>query len=366
MKGSRLNIQAIMLIAILTMLCGCKGGRTTSFVSADASTADGDTIEMRYAKLLRMVRLDGQTVHVDIVNPWNTSAVLRSYDISAPFGRAAVSSSVHCSLIDELGKTGCISGVFDAEYCNNDNVRKALDSGKILNFGNSMAPDMERLIDASPDALLLIPFENGGVYGTMDQLGVPVIECADYMEEGPLARAEWMKFYGLLFGCYDEACALFDQVEAEYDALMHEKGGKSVVLDLITGSTWYQPGGNSTIGLMLTDAGADYPFAGHPQQGSLALSPETVFDECQDADVWLIRYTDAADKTYDQLARDNRMYGQMQAYKNRSVYGCNLQYVRFFEETPFHPERLLKDFVKIFHPDELPDYELKYFTPLSE
>ena len=348
------------------MLCGCKGGRTTSFVSGEGSAAEGDTIEMRYAKLLRMVRLDEQTVHVDIVNPWNNSAVLRSYDITTPFKRAAVSSSVHCSLIDELGKVDCIAGVFDAEYSNVASIRKGLDAGTILDFGNSMAPDTERLIDASPDVLMLIPFENAGVYGTMEQLGVPIIECADYMEEGPLGRAEWMKFYGLLFGCYDEACALFDQVEAEYNALIHKKGSKSVVLDLITGSTWYEPGGNSTIGLMLKDAGADYPFAGHPQQGSLALSPETVFDECQDADVWLIRYTDAADKTYGQLARDNLMYGQMQAYKNRKVYGCNLQYVRFFEETPFHPERLLKDFVKIFHPDELSGYELKYFTPLAE
>ena len=366
MKERRQNIQAIIFASILLMLCGCKGGRTTSFVSGEDSATKGDTIQMRYAKLLRMIRLDNGTVHVEIIDPWNTSSVLCSYDIQAPFKHVAVSSTVHCSLIDELGKTGNIAGVFDAQYNNIESISEGLANHSILDFGNSMAPDMERLIDASPDALLLIPFENGGVYGTMDQLGVPVIECADYMEQGPLGRAEWMKFYGLLFGCYDEACSLFDKIEADYNELIHKNCNKKVVLDLITGSTWYQPGGNSTIGLMLKDAGANYPFAGHPQQGSLALSPETVFEQCKDADVWLIRYTYKEDKTYRQLAGESHMYGQISAYKNHKVYGCNLQYVRFFEETPFHPERLLRDFVKIFHPDELPDYELKYFTPMAE
>ena len=68
-----------------------------------------------------------------------------------------------------------------------------------------MKPDIERIIDLRADAILLSPFENSGGYGRLEQIGVPIIECADYMETSALGRAEWMKFYGLLYGKEHEA-----------------------------------------------------------------------------------------------------------------------------------------------------------------
>ena len=71
---------------------------------------------------------------------------------------------------------------------------------RIVDCGNGMNPDIEKIIDLRPDAIMLSPFENSGGYGRVGKLGVPVIECADYMETSPLGRAEWLRFYGLLVG----------------------------------------------------------------------------------------------------------------------------------------------------------------------
>ena len=194
------------------------------------------------------------------------------------------------------------------------------------------------------------------------------------METSPLGRAEWMKFYGMLYGKAEEADSLFKQVAADYNELktmVKTSKGKSndsprVICDLITGSTWYVPGGNSTSGRLIADAGGDYIFRTRSESGSLALAPETVFEESQDADVWFLKYTNnLTDMSYQELAKESPLYAQMKAFKERKVYGCNLSYVHFYNDLPYHPERHLKDMIRMFHPDLLPDYQLKYYKPLK-
>lgn len=114
------------------------------------------------------------------------------------------------------------------------------------------------------------------------------------------------------------------------------------------------------------DAGARYIFADIPQSGSAALAFETVFDKGQHADYWLIKYNQQVDKTYRELKSDYAPYANFDAFRNRKVYGCNTGRIPFYEEVPFHPELLLEDLVKVFHPTVLKDYTPRYFTNLAE
>ena len=114
------------------------------------------------------------------------------------------------------------------------------------------------------------------------------------------------------------------------------------------------------------DAGANYVFADDEHSGSVPLAFETVFDKGQNADFWLIKYNQAIDKTYKELEQDYAPYTGFRAFKERNIYGCNTGKVDFYEDSPFHPDRLLKDLIKIFHPTLLEGYELKYFTKLAE
>ena len=136
--------------------------------------------------------------------------------------------------------------------------------------------------------------------------------------------------------------------------------------ELKSGSAWYVPGGRSTTGKLYKDAGGDYLFAHYPNSGAVPLSFETVFDKAQAADVWLMKYNHPTDKTYSSIEEDYSPYANFEAFKKRNIYHSNTAYKEYYEDFPFHPDLVLKDLIKIFHPSLLPEYELKYFSKLAE
>lgn len=289
--------------------------------------------------------------------------------IRTPLKKSVVYTSVHTSLFDELGNYDAIKGVCDKEYMYLDKIRKDVAEGKITDCGLGTNPDIERIIELNPDAILLSPFENAGTYGKLGKLGIPIIECADYMENSALGRAEWVRFYGMLIGKEKEADSLFNAVEADYNAtkalVKNAKNRPTAITEKKYGSTWYVAGALSTVGGLLSDAGADYVFYDEKVSGSVPMAPEVVFDRAQQADIWMFKYNQAVDITSDQLAAEWGNYSKMKAFKQGNVYQCNLSLVPYYEETPFHPNILLKDYVKIFHPEVLKDYQLRYYKRLT-
>ena len=235
--------------------------------------------------------------------------------VRTPVERSAVFIAPHCQLMYELGCQQAIRGVCDLDYINIPDVKKraaaagnaaarkasvgnvsaenAAAGNSIVDCGSSMAPDIERIIALKPEAILLSPFENSGGYGKLDKLHIPIIEAADYMESSPLGRAEWMKFYGMLFkkdgnapktalaaSCEPKADSLFAKIEKEYLKLKVEAAGYpkglSILTERKTGNVWYVPGGQSTIGILLKDANVRYIFEDDEHSGSLPMSPEQI------------------------------------------------------------------------------------------
>lgn len=370
------------IVTWVLLLSACGGGSKTSSLQAE-----GDTVRMKYSSLLQIVKHADYTV-VTIRNPWDTLKVLHTYLLAdrekplpehlpegtvvrTPLQKSVIYSSVHCSLWSELDELKGIGGVCGLEYIKLPQIQEGCRNGSIVNVGNSMNPDIERIIDLRPDAILLSPFENSGGYGRVGKLNIPIIGCADYMETSALGRAEWMRLYGLLLGKEAQADSLFAGIEKEYLTLTQQVKSQNlkrptVISEMKNSSAWYIPGGNSTMGRLYQDAGADYVFAYLSNSGSVPLAFETVFDRGGNADIWLIKYNQPQDKTYSELERDYAPYARFKAFQDRKVYGCNTNHVPFYEESPFHPELLLKDLIKIFHPELLPDYDLKYFSNLAE
>lgn len=370
------------IVTWVLLLSACGGGSKTSSLQAE-----GDTVRMKYSSLLQIVKHADYTV-VTIRNPWDTLKVLHTYLLAdrekplpehlpegtvvrTPLQKSVIYSSVHCSLWSELDELKGIGGVYGLEYIKLPQIQEGCRNGSIVNVGNSMNPDIERIIDLRPDAILLSPFENSGGYGRVGKLNIPIIECADYMETSALGRAEWMRLYGLLLGKEAQADSLFAGIEKEYLTLTQQVKSQNlkrptVISEMKNSSAWYIPGGNSTMGRLYQDAGADYVFASLSNSGSVPLAFETVFDRGGNADIWLIKYNQPQDKTYSELERDYAPYARFKAFQDRKVYGCNTNHVPFYEESPFHPELLLKDLIKIFHPELLPDYDLKYFSNLAK
>jgi iron complex transport system substrate-binding protein len=196
------------------------------------------------------------------------------------------------------------------------------------------------------------------------------------MESSALGRAEWMKFYGMLFGKEKEADSLFAAVEKNYMSLRDkvssfksQVAGKhrpspKILMDKQTGSVWYVPGGRSTIGRLIADAGADYPWQGDDHSGSLPLSFESVLEKGGPCDIWLFRYNSPHAITAKELLSEKPAYSQFKAFQKGEIYGCNTATSTFYEDTPFRPDLLLRDFITICFP-ELGLGESTYFVKIQ-
>ncbi len=403
------------LLALL-VLTACQGGKTTA-----GEAEEGDTLKMKYAKLLTIVKhgekgtaslnndaedADYQYAEVNVANPWKAGTLLHRYilipkgkegdetvarlalqrtsgmgcttdTVRTPVERSAVFIAPHCQLMHEMGCQQAIRGVCDLDYINIPDVKKrAASAGKaaagktsagnsIVDCGSSMAPDIERIIALKPEAILLSPFENSGGYGKLDKLHVPIIEAADYMESSPLGRAEWMKFYGMLFGneegksngisgsCEPKADSLFAKIEKEYLKLKAEAAGYpkglSILTERKTGNVWYVPGGQSTIGILLKDANARYIFEDDEHSGSLAMSPEPILAKGKQVDVWAFKYFGGAPLSQAQLLQEYDGYKALAAFSRGNIYQVDTSMVPYFELTSFHPELLLREFIILAH-----------------
>ena len=344
---------------------------------------DGDTVSLKYASLLTIVDYDGYSV-ATIRNPWKEGMTLHTYVlvpkgtnpevpegtvIQTPIQRSAVFTTVHCSLLTTLGCGEAIVGVADSKYIKIPWIQEQIKQGRIVDCGNGLNPVVEKIMDIKPDVIMLSPFENSGGYGKIEDIHIPIVECAEYMESSPLGRAEWMKFYGRLFGQQERADSLFAVVDSCYQALKAQAAqageGRSVLFDKIVGNVWYVPGGRSTIGQMIKDAGGRYPWADNEQSGSLSLPFETVLEKAGESDVWLYRYTSDHVMTLEELMGDHRGYDQLKPYRTGEVYGCNVEVSRFYEESPFRPDYLLCDFIQILHPEITNLPPLRYYVKVK-
>lgn len=430
-----MNRKKYIFGALLTLLVltACQGGKTTA-----GEAEEGDTLKMEYAKLLTIVKhgekgtasldedaesAEYQYAEVNVANPWKAGTLLHRYilipkgkegdetvarlalqrtsgmgcttdTVRTPVERSAVFIAPHCQLMYELGCQQAIRGVCDLNYINIPDVRKrAASSGNassgnasaqnsIVDCGSSMAPDIERIIALKPEAILVSPFENSGGYGKLDKLRIPLIEAADYMESSPLGRAEWMKFYGMLFGkdknisttaagkaseaavgkaseatllasCELRADSLFAQIEKEYLKLKAEAGklpkGLSILTERKTGNVWYVPGGQSTIGILLKDANARYIFSDDKHSGSLPMSPEQILAKGSQVDVWAFKYFGGAPLSQVQLLQEYDGYKALAAFNRGNIYQVDTSTVPYFELTSFHPELLLREFIILAH-----------------
>lgn len=429
-----MNRKKYIFGALLTLLVltACQGGKTTAGEAEEGDTLKMEyakllTIVKHGEKGTASLDEDAegaeyQYAEVNVANPWKVGTLLHRYilipkgkegdetvarlalqrtsgmgcttdTVRTPVERSAVFIAPHCQLMYELGCQQAIRGVCDLNYINIPDVRKRVASaGKassgnassgnassgnasaqnsIVDCGSSMAPDIERIIALKPEAILVSPFENSGGYGKLDKLHIPIIEAADYMESSPLGRAEWMKFYGMLFGnaskaadgnaskavlsasCEATADSLFAQIEKEYLKLKAEAGklpkGLSILTERKTGNVWYVPGGQSTIGILLKDANARYIFSDDQHSGSLPMSPEQILAKGSQVDVWAFKYFGGAPLSQVQLLQEYDGYKALAAFSRGNIYQVDTSTVPYFELTSFHPELLLREFIILAH-----------------
>ena len=367
------------LVLQIILACICVSCRQTSTPAPSAVTTQDE-----YSRLLHIERHDDYTL-VSISDPWTSNGTLHRYAlvkgqtisanlpkdvtvIHTPLKNMCVSTSVHVNLFKQLGMLAMVGSVCDANYILDQSIQSLVKQGRIIDAGSSANPNIEKLVQANTDAILMSPLK-GISYGVLEKTEIPIIECADYMETSALGRAEWIKFYGMLVGKEHESDSIFHSVCNNYRFIQKKVQAAThkpkLLVDMMVAKTWYLPGGNSIYGTLFADAGADYILGDSKVSGTQSLSLEKVMAEALDADVWLIKYGQANDFTYQSLGKENSAYTQFKAFKTHNIYGCNTLKVPFYDEVPFRPDLMLADVVKILHPEILPNHKLKYYTPLK-
>lgn len=382
------NSFCLLLLLCLTLGCNVRQSSSSEEDSASEQGATDDVLMLsdpiRYAVGFQVTRHDGYT-KVEVSDPWNDGKLLQRYllvprdkalpkempkgtIVRVPLRNIVVYTSVHSAVLDALGAADGIVGVCESRYIKVAAVKEGIRNGSVKDLGEATSPNVERMIEIGTEVVLASPFDHGS-YGPVEKLGIPIIECADYMETNPLGRAEWIKFIGLLTGQNARADSLFRVVESNYlraKTLVENVAARpKLMTGMRFGSAWYVPAGESFMAHIYKDAGADYLFGYLPGSGGTPMSFETVLDKAIHADIWVMHYNREEDMTYDALRSDYSSYSRFDPFRNRQIYGCNTNYSLYYEEVPIRPDYLLTELIAIFHPQLIPEHGFRYFAPLK-
>ena len=371
-------MRLLILLGFAFWMVACTpSGKQTS--SKEALSSDS----IQYAQGFTVQRFDTY-IMVEVRDPWDSTRLLQRYllvdrtksvpgglpkgtIVKVPVKDIVIYTSVHAAIIDQLHETDKVIGVCEPRYMDTPDIQEGIQAGRIADLGEATSPNIEKMIEIGAELVIASPFQNSS-YGPVEKIGIPIIEGADYMEAFPLGRTEWIRFYGLLFGKEEMADSIFKETEQAYlslkDLTANIDNRPTVLSEKKFGSSWYVPSGDSYMAHLIEDAGADYMFKDLPGAGSTPLAFETVFDKAIHADIWLVKYNQSSEMTYNDLRSEYTPYENFDAFKKKRIYTCNTGAVPYYEEFPIHPEYLLKDLIWIFHPELVFGYSPRYFREM--
>ncbi len=373
----------LSLFALLSLSAGCTGRKQDAPV---VPVKKGSII--RYASGLQIMRYQGYTV-VKVTNPWPDATEAFTYVmkrngaivpdslskytvINVPVKRVVVTSTTHIPSLEMLGVVNSLVGFPGTGYISSPRTRARIDSGKVAEVGANENLNTEVLIDLAPDAVVGFSISSGNkALAQLERSGIKVLYNGDWTEQSPLGKAEWIKFFGALYDEEKEADAIFAQIEKDYLEVKELANKATSAPTAFSGAMyqdhWYMPQGGSWAALFIEDAHGKYLWADDKGTGSLSLPFETVLDRAENADYWIgpSQFTSLAE-----IAASNRHYTKFAAYQNKQVYSFSTRKgatggLLYYEMASNRPDMVLKDLVKILHPELLPDHQLYFFEKLN-
>ncbi len=290
--------------------------------------------------------------------------------IRTPVKNVIAYSSTQWSVFLELGEISRVKGILESNYTDNPEIKRLLAEKKIEDVGIETSLKTEIAINLHPDVILYTPYSTVPKTEIGDLTGAVMFPFADYLENHPLGRAEWLKLIGYLTCREKDTDQWFNDIVTRYDSLKYicqnVEHRPTVFSDLPFEGQWYLPGGASYIAQIFHDAGADYIWKDNNSTASLPVDAETVLSKARDADFWRIMNSTNTEYSYNRLAVENELYTYFKAYQNRNILVCDIRRSGYFEKSEYEPDLLLKDFVFAFHPELVEaDYQPHYFYKLT-
>ena len=376
------NIATILSIVIISLsLVRCKNEPKSAKLKSQKNT-------VQYAKGFSIENYKGYSV-VTVINPWpnankNYRYILKEKNgivpdslkkntlISIPIKNIVVTSTTHIPSLEMLSVENTLIGFPNLNYISSEKVRARIEAKKITELGNNQTLNTEVLLDMQPDVIIGYGIDNSNP--TLDNLqknGLKVMLNGDWNEETPLGKAEWIKFFGALYGKQKEANEIFSKIEKDYlntiELVKKAKTQPTILAGDMFEDRWYLPKGTSWGSLLLKEAKGNYLWSNTSGTGSLSLSFETVFEKASTADIWI---TSGQFSSLAEMKNSNPHYTKFDAFKHKNVYSFSGKKgktggVLYYELAPNRPDIVLKDIVKILHPELLPSYKPFFFEKLQ-
>ncbi|HSD07091.1 ABC transporter substrate-binding protein [Flavobacterium sp.] len=379
----RFSFYKTLLISIIFSFIGCQKNEKKA-LTTDVNT----TNSIQYAKSLAIEKHEGFTV-VTVSNPWpdavkNFTYILKEKNavvpdslknytqINVPLQSIVVTSTTNIPFLEMLGVEKSLVGFPHTDYISSEKTRALIDAGKVKNVGQNEKLNIEQLIDLNPNLIVTFGIDNNNpTIENLQKSGLNVLIQADWMEQSPLGKAEWLKLYGVLFGKEKEANQLFNTIVKEYNdavkLVADQKPTSTVLYGSMYQDQWFVARGSSWVAQFMKDAKANYLWKDLEGTGSLGLSFENILDKAKTANFWIAT---GSFKSLVELEKANPHYSQFDAFTNKNIYTFEGKLgatggTIFYELSPARPDLVLKDYIKIFHPELLPDYNFTFAKKLN-
>ncbi|MGY6521430.1 MAG: ABC transporter substrate-binding protein [Mongoliitalea sp.] len=305
-----------------------------------------------------------------ILEEGNASFDAKGFDavIQLPVSEVILTSTTHVPHLDYLGSTDLLVGFPNLDLISSVPMRARIAKGLVNDLGNAPSANIERVLEINPDWMMVSTLgEDLSYLEILKKGGVPAVINGEYVEQHPLGRAEWIKFTGVLLGKWDEAVAIFEEIEQSYLQTLallsiQELAKPTVLSGVMYKDIWYMPGADSWGARLLAEAGGDYLFQDQKGSGSSQLSYEVVLDRGQEAAFWI----GAADfPSLQAMGEAEPRYRAFDAWKNGNIYTYTQKKgetggLEYFELGYLRPDLIVKDLMMIFYP-ELFSGESMYF-----
>lgn len=372
-----------LIVLFILSIPGCKNEKTYP-----ALTPTLKAISITHAKGFKVFQADHYK-KIEVTSPWPGATDIFTYIlikrgsekpenieydalIEIPVQKLVVTSTSHIPALELLDVENTLVGFPGSEYISSEKTRKNIDSGKVKELGINESINTEVLLELQPDLVIGFSIDSQNkTYETIQNSGISVVYNGDWVEETPLGKAEWIKFFAPFFNKEKEADSIFSNIEKEYTYAKRIAGKATKKPTVLSGAMykdiWYLPAGESWVAQFLNDANADYLWKDTKGSGSLSLSFESVFEKAQNADFWIgtSQFT-----SYEELDNATLHYRKFKAYNDKKLYTFSMTKgetggLLYYELSPSRPDVVLKDIIHIIHPGLLPDHQLFFFKPLK-
>ena len=374
------NLSLILLLVLTFTGCHDKSSKLADFNRA--------VYTPEYASGFDIKGADGKkSVLVTVTNPWQgadsitTNLFIARDDEEVPADftgqmlkgdaeRIVCMSSTHIAMLDAIGETGRVVGVSGIDYISNPDIQARRDSiGDVGYEGNI---NYELLLSLDPDLVLLFGVNGASsAEGKLKETGIPFLYVGDYLEESPLGKAEWLVALSEVVGRRAEGEKVFVEIPVRYNALKQRVADNaldapSVMLNTPYGDSWFMPSTENYAVRLITDAGGDYIYKKNTGNSSTPIDLEEAYLLASEADMWL--NVGMANTLYELKAACPK-FADTRCVRNGYVYNNNARTNAaggndYYESAVVNPDLLLRDLVKIFHP-ELVEEDFVYYKQLK-